>query len=115
MQIGEVATAAAGNPDFFGRFCRMIDNYNRTAALSGFDCTHKAGGTGTNHKDINLLHAAGQSFGENDLPYTDKLACCQRQIRADAVFDHQYLCNFSKMYVLTMALCRYSSAAMKKL
>jgi len=77
MQIGEVAATAPGNPDFFSRFRRMIDNHNRTAAFSGFDCTHKAGGTGTNHKDINLLHAAGQSFGENDLPYTDKLVFCQ--------------------------------------
>ena len=52
IEIGEVATATAGDADFFGEPGCMVDQHDRTAALAGSCGAHHAGGTCADDGDI---------------------------------------------------------------
>ncbi len=54
IQVGEIAAATAGNPDFFRQLGGMIDQDDAFAALAGNCGAHHAGSAGTDHGDIEL-------------------------------------------------------------
>jgi hypothetical protein len=53
--VGEIAPSAAGNADFFGEFCGVIEQQHTTSALPGSRSTHHAGCTGTNYNKVETL------------------------------------------------------------
>ena len=53
--VGEVASAAAGDADFFGEFGGMVEQQDAAAALSGGRSTHHAGGAGTDYNKVEML------------------------------------------------------------
>ena len=68
MDIGEIASTAAGNADLFGGLCRMIGNHHGSTALAGFNCTHQAGCTGTNDQNIDFFHVNQTSLFSTGWP-----------------------------------------------
>ncbi len=52
MQVGEVAAAPPGDQNLFANALGMIKQQDATAPAPSFDRTHKTGGTGAEHDDI---------------------------------------------------------------
>ena len=52
--IGEVATPAAGDADFFGNAFAVVDQQHLEPALPGLGCAKEACGTGADHYDIEV-------------------------------------------------------------
>jgi hypothetical protein len=50
--IGEIATAAARNADFFGYFFAVVQHQYAQAQLAGHARTKKAGSAGTDHHHV---------------------------------------------------------------
>jgi hypothetical protein len=59
QSVGEVAPAAARNPDFFSHFGAVVDQQNRQAQLTCDARTKKTGSTGAHDDHITCLHAVG--------------------------------------------------------
>jgi hypothetical protein len=57
VEIREVAAAAAGDEDFFADFIGAFEKDYATAALSGFDGAHQAGGTGAQNDYIEVVQS----------------------------------------------------------
>ena len=56
VEIGEVASSAAGDKYFPSNTIRVIEKENAPAALRGFDGAHQAGSTGSEDDDVGGLH-----------------------------------------------------------
>ena len=59
MQVREVATAAAGYPDFPAGGVVSFKDDDRSAEFTGFDGAHQAGGAGTDDDDVSRLWPQG--------------------------------------------------------
>ena len=66
MQVGEVATSAAGDQDFLADALGAFENEHVPAASSGLDGTHQASGTGSkDDRVVSLIHASISLSGGN--------------------------------------------------
>ena len=52
IEIGEIATPAAGDADFFRDFLAMVQDQNAAAALARLDGAHQSGRAGPQNQDI---------------------------------------------------------------
>lgn len=59
MQVGEIAAAAAGDPDLVCWPLGMVQDQYLTAPLGRLNRTHQSGGTATEHKNIQITHSGG--------------------------------------------------------
>ena len=56
VEVGEVASAAAGDEDLFAGPVGMIEEEGAAAATGGLDGAHKASCSGSEDEDISVLH-----------------------------------------------------------
>src|SRR2546422_4747793 len=66
IRVGEVTSAAAGNPDFLADRFVMFEDRNVASTLSGLDRAHQSGRASSNNNDVKLhspglLSSAGSS------------------------------------------------------
>ncbi len=52
MQVGEIATAAAGDENFLAQTIGVIENGDAVSALAGFNSAHEAGGTASENQCV---------------------------------------------------------------
>ena len=52
IQVGEVASSTAGDPDFFPDARIVLQHDDGSSALSGLDGAHETGGTGADNNDV---------------------------------------------------------------
>jgi hypothetical protein len=79
MNIGEVASAASGDQDFFtDAFC-VVEQDDASSAASGLERAHQAGRASSQDDDINLLHA--------DSPLNSCGLCSDHFFVSDRFFD----------------------------
>jgi hypothetical protein len=63
VKIREVATAAAGDQDFFADFFGALEEHHAAAALSGFDGAQESGGAAAQNDHVKVVHPSPFQIG----------------------------------------------------
>jgi hypothetical protein len=64
VDVREIATAAAGNENFFADAVGAFEDGDAAAALTGFDGAEESGGSGTEDECVKFVRCLGQAFAK---------------------------------------------------